>query len=89
MQLITKKLLVTAAILWSITGYVFVSNMDYEDATVKENWIAAEQIAMQQAEANARRYELEALRESLEFTDAPHERRYILEKIKELENDAN
>lgn len=68
--------------------YIVVSNMDYEDAVMsKENWTAAEEITLQEAERNAKRYELEALREALEFTDAPHERRYILAKIKELENE--
>lgn len=83
-----KKLITTAAILWCITGYFFISHMDYEDSKMsKENWQLAEQIAIQKAEQDAKRYELEALREALEFTDAPHERRYIEAKIKELEND--
>jgi len=68
-------------------SFLVVGAMDYEDEMMsKENWRAAEEVAMRHAEDNARRYEIEALREALEFTDAPHERRYIERKIRELES---
>lgn len=66
--------------------YILVSELDYEDATMtKENWTIAEELAMDKAEQEAKRYELEALREALEFAPQ-HERRWLLEKIKELES---
>ena len=81
-----KSLFLSAAILWCITGYIYVSTQDYEDEVMSsQNWKLVEEITLQEAERNAKRYELEALREALEFTDAPHERRYLQARIKELE----